>query len=629
MPVRASALGWIRLVSRVSGTRWIAGVVARPGAMVRAVLGAGAAGLIVAGPLALEARAQGTADRSAPRLGAAARRQIDAVFRAYDKPAVPGCGLGVFRGGAVAYARGYGWADLERRVPITPATLFDIGSTSKQFTAASIALLVQEGKVSFSDDVRTYIPELPVYGTPITLDNLLHHTSGLRDYAGLLALAGHSVEEVTTDSQALALIVRQRHLDFPTGTRYEYTNTGFFLLSVIVQRVSGQPLADFARQHIFLPLGMTHTMIRNHFAMLIPGRALGYAPADSGTFRNSMSNWEQTGDGSVQLSVADARAWDENFYQPRVGGRALIDALETRGVLASGDTIAYARGLFIDRYRGLRRVEHGGDWIGYHAAFDRFPDQHTSVIVLCNSDGIEPSPLADRVADIVLAGAFGEPATASGRPPTAARATPVVARPTAPDRTRFLGSYFVAQTNEVVRVSDKDGGLTLAVAGLSLPLHPTGPASFVANEFPVTVTFETGGGDSTTGAPADSARTHSGSVRALRLQLESEPAEEAVRFTPATPDAETVLPDTGTYYSPELDVTWPVVAKDGHLVLESPKASLVDITGPLAPAMPDAFTAGSGFIHFTRDASNRVTGFLLSASRMRDIRFDRVASPLK
>ena len=373
-------------------------------------------------------------------MSAADRARIDAVFADQNKPHVPGCALGVMRNGALAYGRGYGWADLERNVPITTASLFDIGSTSKQFAAASIALLVAEHKLSYSDDVRKYIPELPDYsagGAPITIDNLMRHTSGLRDYTGLLVLAGHTLEEATTDSQALARIVRQRHLNFPTGSKFEYSNTGYFLLSVIVQRVTGKPLADFARERIFLPLGMTHTRYRNHAAMLIPNRALGYAPDDSGGFRNSMSNWEQTGDGAVQLSIDDALKWDENYYHPRVGGAQMVREMQTRGTLANGDSITYARGLFIGHYRGLRRMEHGGDWVGYHAAYSRFPDQHTSVMILCNSDGISPSELADKVSDIVLAKSFTEkgPSDRGGRrEKSGARADAKRARCIAPHR---------------------------------------------------------------------------------------------------------------------------------------------------------------------------------------------------
>lgn len=528
------------------------------------------------------------------------RAQIDAVFKDYDKPHVPGCALGVFRDGRIAYGRGYGWADLERDVPITTASMFDIGSTSKQFAAASIALLAEEHKLSFTDDVRKYIPELPDYGAPITIDNLMRHTSGLRDYNGLLVLAGHSFEEVTTDSQALALIVRQRHLNFPTGSRYEYSNTGYFLLSVIVRRVSGQSLADFARQRIFLPLGMTHTRYRDRYDMLIMNRAMGYAPGDSGAFRNSMSNWEQTGDGAVQLSIDDAVKWDENFYHPRVGGQWMIDQLQTRGTLANGDSISYARGLFVHPYRGLRRFEHGGDWIGYHTAYSRFPDQHTSILILCNSDGISPDELDDKVADIVLAKDFpAAPVTAVAHARSSASSTLATSR--------LVGSYYEPTTNDVYEIIEQKGSPALKFSGRDFALRASGPSTFAVVDLPVSVTFA-----------ADS----TGPARALTLVVAGESRPEATRFTPVTPDPGALGAYTGTYDSPELDVSWSMTVANGQLMLSGPVAEM-GIAGTLDPAMSDAFTAPGAFMRFTRDAAGRVNGFELSASRMKGIRFDR------
>jgi len=584
----------------------------------RVFVGAILAGVTLAPALQAQLGAAGRALPPGLPIPARERARIDSVFRDYTKPAVPGCALGVFVRGQMAYGRGYGLADLERHVPITTSSLFDIGSTSKQFAAATIALLAADGKLAFSDDVRKYIPELPVYGRPITIDNLMHHTSGLRDYVGLLVLAGHSLEEATTDSQALALVVRQRHLNFPTGSRYEYSNTGYFLLSVIVQRITGKPLADVARERIFTPLGMTATRYRNHFAMLIPNRALGYAPSSDGQgFQNSMSNWEQTGDGAVQLSIDDALKWDDNFYAPRVGGQRLLAELQTRGTLDNGDTLKYARGLEIDQYRGLHRVQHGGDWIGYHAAFNRFPEQHTSIVVLCNSDGIEPTELADRVTDIVLARDLSAPelpAIATTQSSAGSSASPPggAPRPAGGGAGQFAGSYFAASVNEVIRVADSGGTLVLHAFAHALPLHPTGPSTFAAAAFPVSVTFT-----------IDSA----GVGRSLQLRIGSDVEPTAERFPPAAPTPEALKAYTGRFYSPELDVTWPVAMDSGHLVLESPRSTLVDITGRLEPAMADAFTAGSGFLRFSRDMSGRITGFDLSASRMRDIHFDLEPTP--
>ncbi len=549
---------------------------------------------------------------------------MDSVFAEYDRSDAPGCALGVFRDGRIAYARGYGMADLERGVRITPATLFDIGSTSKQFAAASIALLVEDGKLRFDDDVRKYVPELPDYGAPITIDHLLRHTSGLRDYVGLLALAGHSLEEVTTDSQALAIITRQRNLNFPTGSRWEYSNTGFFLLSVIVKRVSGQSLADFARSRIFLPLGMTHTRYRDRAEMLIPGRALGYAPDSADGFVNSMSNWEETGDGAVHLSVEDALLWDENFYHPRVGGERMARWLQERGTLANGDSIDYARGLFVDGYRGLRRVQHGGDWIGYHAAYARFPEQHTSVVTFCNSDGISPEGLAEKVVDIVLADAFREgkeladaPGGAAGTDSSdASRAAPATTV-TVPDadatgtmaERSMVGNYYVSSNNTVFAVSTGEKGLRLHVFGQDFPLERSGPTTMSVTDLPVKIVFTAGAAN----APA----------RSARLMIGSEAGNEGVRFSPAIPDAASLKAYAGSYYSPELGVTWPIVLENGKLVLKLDPGSLTEIAGELTPAMRDSFTAGGGFIQFQRDKSGRVTSFTLSTSRMRDIGFER------
>ena len=204
--------------------------------------------------------------------------RVDSIFAAYDRPDAPGCAVGVYRDGRIQYARGYGLADLEHRVPITPATVFDIGSTSKQFTAATILLLEQEGKLSLDDDVRRFLPELPAYERPITIRHLLHHTSGLRDYIGLLRLAGVRTDDVATADDALQMLVRQRALNFAPGDEHLYSNSGYFLLSLIVERAAGRSLRDEARDRIFAPLGMTRTAYLGSYHDVVPDRAIGIWP---------------------------------------------------------------------------------------------------------------------------------------------------------------------------------------------------------------------------------------------------------------------------------------------------------------------------------------------------------------
>jgi len=331
-------------------------------------------------------------------------RRIDAVFTKFG-PDSPGCALGVYRDGRIVFDRGYGSADLERKVPLSPASVLDIGSTSKQFTAMSILLLQQDGKLSLNDDIRTYLPELPDYGTRITIGDMLHHISGLRDYTTLLVLAGNPTENWTTDQDALDILARQRGLNFKPGSEWQYSNSGFFLLSIIVKRVSGQSIRRFAQSRIFGPLGMTHTHIHDDHTMVVPNRAIGYIPSDSGgPFRIEMSDWEQAGDGSVLTTVEDLVKWDENFYTGRVGGPSVLAEMVKPGKLATGKVLDYASGLFLGEYRGLKIVEHGGAWAGYRAQLMRFPTEHVSVACLCNLGTAGPTDLVQRVADIYLAG---------------------------------------------------------------------------------------------------------------------------------------------------------------------------------------------------------------------------------
>jgi CubicO group peptidase (beta-lactamase class C family) len=329
---------------------------------------------------------------------------VDEVFADLAKPGSPGCALGVYRDGKIVYSKGYGLANLEENVPITPASVFDIGSTSKQFTAASILLLEKQGKLSVNDDVRKYVPELPGYGQKITILHLLNHTSGLRDYLTLMELAGINTDSVTTDEDALALIMRQKALNFAPGSDWLYSNTGFFLLSVIVKRVSGKTLREFAAENIFSPLGMTHTQYRDDHTSVVPGRAMAYDPKEHGDgYVLDVSYFEQTGDGAVHTSVEDMQKWDENFFSAQIGGKEFLAEIQEQGKLNSDKILDYAKGLFIEDYRGLHTVSHGGAWGGYRAELLRFPEQHFSVACLCNLGTEDPSNRAHKVADIYLA----------------------------------------------------------------------------------------------------------------------------------------------------------------------------------------------------------------------------------
>jgi CubicO group peptidase (beta-lactamase class C family) len=335
--------------------------------------------------------------------GATLRVAVDSIFADLEKFGSPGCALGVYRNGQIIYAKGYGLANIEQHVAITPKSVFDIASNSKQFSATSILLLEQRGKLSINDDVHKYIPELPDYGRPITILQLLNHTSGLRDYLSVMEYAGINTDSVTTDEDALAVIQRQKTLDFAPGSEHVYSNTGFFLLSVIIKRVTGKTLREFAAENIFRPLGMNHTEYRDDHTELVAERALAYEPKENGSgFTLAISYFEQTGDGGVMISVEDLQKWDENFYSGQIGGKELLAKIQERGILNSGKVLEYAKGLYLQQYRGLRTVRHSGSWGGYRSELLRFPEQHFSVACLCNRGDSAPTRRAEQVADIYL-----------------------------------------------------------------------------------------------------------------------------------------------------------------------------------------------------------------------------------
>ena len=355
--------------------------------------------------LAPAALALAAAAQSTPEPAWAA--EVDRIFAPWDRPDSPGCALGVIQDGKLVHARGFGQASLEHGVPITTQTVFDIGSTSKQFTAAALGLLVQEEKVRVDDEIHLWIPELHDLGDIVILDHLLHHTSGLPDYLGLLIREGHKEADWTTPEDALEALKKVEKLRFEPDSRFEYSNTNFFLLSLVVQRATKKSLAVFARERFFEPLGMQSTLILDDHTLVVPHRATGYSSREAGGFGVEMSDFEQLGDGAVQTTVEDLARWDASFYSRRVGGDALQAFLHETGVLNDERPIEYARGLFVDEFHGLARVSHGGAWAGYRAQLMRFPEQKTSIVCLANLASMDPNALCERVALLVLADRIG------------------------------------------------------------------------------------------------------------------------------------------------------------------------------------------------------------------------------
>ncbi|HKJ92386.1 MAG TPA: serine hydrolase domain-containing protein [Longimicrobiales bacterium] len=355
---------------------------------------------------------------------------INAVFARYDRPGSPGCALAVTRGGGVVFQHGYGYANLDWDIPITPATVFYAGSVSKQFTATAIVLLAERGKLALDDPITKYIPELPdsTYGA-VTLRQMLHHISGVADTYAAMARAGIPVADVFSDSAAIALLARQP-LNFRPGERYSYSNGAYLLLADVVARVSGESFREFTQRNIFGPLGMTHSHFHDRAGHIVKRRAMSYEPADdTGFVQSYMSNFDKVGAGGLYTTVGDLLTWQRAFFAGRVGGPGFLRTMLTRGVLNDGDTLRYALALVDTAYEGHRIVGHTGSMMGFKADLIRFPDDDLGIAMLCNLGSVRQRTLTLPVADLFLGTA---PARNGGAPRGAAHGRVQTTEPVRP-----------------------------------------------------------------------------------------------------------------------------------------------------------------------------------------------------
>jgi len=528
--------------------------------------------------------------RSADEREVERERKVDQLFAAYDKPDSPGCAVGVVRNGAFVYKRGYGQGSLELSVPLTPQSVFYMGSVSKQFTAASVVLAAEQGFLSLDDDVRKYIPELPSYGKPITLRTMLHHMSGLRDVLSLLFLSGQNFEDIHPTAEMVDLVSRQKALNYPTGDEYLYSNSNYFLMSVVIRRATGKPLSAFAEENIFKPLGMTHTRFYEDHTVVVPGRVAAYAPSASGAFQvNWSTNFDKVGDGGLMSSVEDLLLWDHNFYDNKLGKGTLLKEMQTRGVLNNGKQIEYALGLVISTYRGLPVVGHGGALFGYRTEILRFPEQKFSVINLCNVATADTERVSNQIADIYLDGEFRQ------APPEAKAAAEHV------DLRPYAGSYRNSESHAVYQVSVAGDDLVL----FGQHLKPLGPGRFSLT-------------------PEVEVQFASQASNKMRLTIKSPDTALQVleTFDEAKPSAEELAQYAGTYESNELQAKYRLSVKDGKLTLamnwQEPSA--------LEPSVRDEFHGGAGAAYvFRRDAQRHMSGLDVFAGRVRNIHFSRTA----
>jgi CubicO group peptidase (beta-lactamase class C family) len=524
--------------------------------------------------------------------------RVDSIFARFT-PSTPGCGAGVGKDGRMLYTHGYGAANLEYGVPNTDSTVFESGSVAKQFTASALVLLAQDGKLSLEDDIRKYLPEVPEFdGQRITIRNLLTHTSGLRDQWGLLGILGRGPgTQVHSAMTTLDLVAHQKMLNFPPGSEYLYSNTGYALAGLIVQRVSGKSLSEFTQERLFRPLGMTHTQWRDDFTRVVPNRATAYSGNQANGFHTDMPFTNMVGNGGLLSTMDDLLRWNENLDHPTVGGGAYVDAMQTRMHLTNGRTISYALGLEVQDYQGIREVSHGGSTAGYRTFLARFPDQHVSVAVWCNYAGANAGALAHQVADLVL----------TKSPPVASQASAMKVEVPASAMSRWAGTYRDRHTDQTLTLIVSQGTLATASGGRGGARGNTAFAPLGANRF-----------NSPQGVAVFNGTAGRRTFDLIRPDGDTAHFEE-VRAAPSTVP---VADYAGTYVSDELDAQFVVGSRNGNLVLTRRPYE----TFELQPMYADDFQAGGGLgsLRFTRDARRKVNGFSFFAGRVLDVRFRRI-----
>ena len=510
-------------------------------------------------------------------------------------PDTPGAVVGVIEGGKLTFVKGYGAADLTFGMPFTAETPTNIGSSSKQFTGFALALLASRGRLSLDDDVRKHIPELKDFGKTITLRHLLTHTTGYREFINTLIIEGRQVLEgdYIAPDEVIKVINRQPTLQNEPGAEFNYNNSAFALATVVVARVTGRPFAEWMREEVFLPLGMTKTWVRANPGQIIPGRSNGYIAGEGG-FREVRDLHGSTGAGGIYTTPGDVAKWMHNLKTGELGGPAVIKELTTSFVLNDGKPSNYGYGVFLDTLRGVRRWQHGGNDIAHSSTFVYFPDLDAGYVVFSNYQGV-PGGIAGVVADAF----FGKHMSARERP----NATASVDVPAATLQ-RYAGKYEMTTLGGMLVTVELQGGqLRLQLPGQpALPLRPASMTAFEVVGAPARITFDTAAG---------------GAVEGITLQQDGDHPGRRVVERPVD-----LASFAGRYFSEEMETFYDLSVEGGKLVIRHRRFGPVALTHTSGDTFSATLPVSQ--VVFRRDAQGSVTGFEAGNGRARGIVFEKV-----
>lgn len=538
----------------------------------------------------------------AQKINSELENRIDGIFQAWNKNYVPGGVVGIVEGGELIFSKAYGMASLEYDIPNEVSTVFNIASVSKQFTAFAILLLEQQGKLSLDDEVRKYLYEVPDFGHPITIRHLLNHTSGLRNFQNLLALAGWRRGEPMTNEDLLRYLNKQKELNFLPGAEYLYCNTGFNIVTTIVERLTGETFEDWTKANIFEPLGMKNSGYRRDMEAVHKFTATSYEGDEAEGFTQPLKFWTYLGNGNIYTTIEDLTKWLNNFREPKLGGQDLIDKLTEKGQLNDGSFLSYGLGIGVGTYRGLMTYRHGGSIGGYRSNMVYFPEQELGIILLSNFSSAAPTDKVKAIADLLLEGAFTEtlPQPKPDQPISRTKVDYDIAQ-----FQPYVGEYYVGEGQSIV-LSSKEGRMYVYATGLlpaPLELLASSEQTFFVENIPIDVRLT---------------ETADGVSYRVRLEFEGKKLDG---FKVADLDAYKDLP--GRYYSPELDTYYTLKQEGDYFVVQH--ARHLDFR--LIPHGKDQLLGTNYFfrtVKLVRGKANKIKGIRVSNGRVRNLLFEKV-----
>ncbi len=523
---------------------------------------------------------------------------IDSLFAEWNKPDVPGGALGIIKDGELIYSRGYGLANMEYDIPNSASSVFRIGSTSKQFTAACIVLLAEKGKLSLDDKLKGLFPDFPDYAENITIRHLLNHTSGIRDYLHLAYLKGLGNDDHYGDDHIMEWLVNQTNLNFNPGEEISYSNSGYWLLGQIVNKVAGINMADFAQKEIFQPLGMNNTHFHNDHNQIAKNRASGYAPIENGNFRISMTTLDIIGSSGIFTTINDIKKWDDAYYNSSVLSSAFWEEMTKQAVLNNGEVMGYASGLMIGEYKGLKTIRHHGASMGFSSELLRFPEEQLTIAIFANRADVNPSMKANQVADILLEDKLIETISKDEKSDNDIPAEEF-------QLNQLIGNYEI-QPGIIFNLTIKDDSLNVFQSWNKVSyniVRTKGNTYQIPTEKDLSFTF------------SNLKEGHAQTLSVLQGNRET----KAERKKEVDVSSIALNDYIGSYFSKELNVTYNFEIEDGIL-----KANIENIQSKMDCTISelDEFTMELGLVRFQRK-DGVISGFKLDSGKVKNLKFEK------